>query len=99
MIAWKLFRQMKDGSIAPLFINKRLRLTPGVWYGAECHPTKGFKVRPGWHVCGSPNAPHLSMKGRVWRRVEIDNFTYEERPMSQGGIWFVAMRMRVLAPE
>ena len=98
MIAWKLFRLLKDGSIAPLFINKRLRLEPGVWYEAECHPTKGFAVRTGWHVTAKPNAPHLSTKDRVWRKVEILDYTKLERPESQGGTWYLANKMRVLNP-
>ena len=51
MKAWKLFSLKKDGSIGPLFINKKQRLTPGVWYEAEEHKTKGFAFRPGWHCC------------------------------------------------
>jgi hypothetical protein len=98
MIAWKLFRLMKDGSIAPLFINKRLRLETGVWYEAECHPTKGFAVRTGWHVTAKPIAPHLSPVGRVWRKVEILDYVALERPESQGGTWYLANKMRVLNP-
>jgi len=96
MIAWKLFRQMKDGSIAPLFINKRLRLDSNTWYEAECIPTKGFAVRKGWHVTAQPNAPHLSKKGRVWYQVEIEDYTTIVRPASQGGIWYLANKMKVL---
>ena len=95
MIGWKLFRQMKDGSIASLFIDKKKRYTPGIWYNAENHPTKGFKVRPGFHVCVSPNAPHLSEKGRVWKMVVIDDVEMLERPMSQGGYWYLAQKMMV----
>lgn len=96
MIAWKLFRQMKNGDIAPLFINKKLRLKKDVWYPAEAHRTKGFAFRPGWHVTAQPVAPHLSEKGRVWKRVEIEDFTEIVRPVQQGGIWYLANRMRVL---
>ena len=96
MIAYKLFRQMKDGSIAPLFINKRLRRKLNEWYDAECHPTRGFAVRPGWHVTGEPCAPHLSERGRVWKRVEIEDYQAIERPLSQGGRWYLANKMRVL---
>ena len=96
MIAYKLFRLLKDGQIAPLFINKRLRLQENVWYQAESHPTKGFALRPGWHVTSKPHAPHLSMKGRVWRKVEIEDFVEFIRPASQGGKWFLAKKMRVL---
>ena len=98
MIAWKLFRLMKDGSIAPLFINKRLRLAPGIWYEAELIPTDGFSPRKGFHVTAEPIAPHLNSKKehRVWRKVEIEDYTELIRPESQGGLWYLANRMRVL---
>jgi hypothetical protein len=96
MIAYKLFRELKNGQIAPLFINKKMRLEKDVWYEAECHPTKGFAVRPGWHCTHAPVAPHLSERGRVWKRVEIELFTEVNRPDSQGGMWYLANRMRVV---
>lgn len=96
MIAYKLFKEHKDGSIGPLFINRRLRLETNVWYDAEEHPTKGFAFRPGFHVTALPVAPHLSSKGRTWREVEIEDFVEIHRPASQGGLWYLANRMRVL---
>lgn len=99
MIAWKLFRQMKDGSIAPLFINKRMRLRDNVWYKAKCYPTKGFAVRKGFHVTAEPRAPHLTEKGRVWRKVLINGYTEFQRPESQGGLWYLADEMMVLPQE
>lgn len=80
MIGWKLFRLRKDGSLGPLFINRRQRLHPGPWYMAEEHQTKGFAFRPGWHVCSRHSAPHLSKVGRVWCRVEIKGYTNHQRP-------------------
>lgn len=96
MKAFKLFRLMKDGSLAPLFINKRQRVPVGRWVDAEDHPTKGFARRPGWHCCLKPEAPHLSLKGRVWCEVEIENFRYFERPEAQGGKWVLANKMKVI---
>lgn len=96
MKAYKLFRKMKDGSIAPLFINKRLRLEKNEWYKSECHPTKGFAVRQGWHCCLKPEAPHLSTKGRVWCEVEIADYEYYNRPESQGGTWVLADELKVI---
>ena len=96
MIAYKLVRKMKDGTYAPLFINKRLRLPLNTWMDAECHPTKGFAVRQGWHTTGAPHAPHLSKNGRVWLKVEIDDYERLERPESQGGLWYLAQRMKVI---
>lgn len=42
MRAFKLFQQHRDGSIGPLFINKKQRVPMGAWLPAEQHPTKGF---------------------------------------------------------
>jgi hypothetical protein len=86
---------MKDGSIAPLFINKKLRLKSDTWYEAEEHRTPGFAFRPGWHCCSEPIAPHLSEKNRVWKEVEIEDFIEIKRPESQGK-WLLASRMKVL---
>lgn len=96
MKAYKLFKQRKDGSIGPLFINARQRLEPGVWYDAEDHPTKGFAHRPGWHCAAAPTTKHLSEKGRVWYAVEIEDFHTFPRPEYQGGEWLIARRMRVI---
>lgn len=96
MIAYKLFRLLKNGEIAPLFINKKLRLKTNKWYKAELHATKGFAVRKGFHVTAQPNAPHLSMVGRIWKKVEIEDYVEVIRPESQGGLWYLANRMRVL---
>ena len=96
MIAYKLFKQRKDGSLGPLFINATLRVEIGKKYMAEFHPTKGYKVRPGWHCCAEPLAPHLSKKGRVWCKVEVKGCTKHVRPESQGGIWYTANSLKVL---
>jgi len=96
MIVYKLFRKLKSGEIAPLFINKRFRLPFGQWLEAECHPTKGYAVRPGWHCCFEPYAPHLSEKGRVWVKCEAEGIKVYERPESQGGKWVLADRIKVL---
>lgn len=96
MIAYKLVRKLKDGSLAPLFINQRHRFKIGTTYKAESHPTKGFAYRPGWHCCLTPKAPHLSEKDRVWVKVEITGLTYHTRPESQGGKWVLANTIKVL---
>jgi hypothetical protein len=79
MNAFKLFRQRKDGSLGPLFINRNLVVPIGQWLPAEDHPTKGFAHRPGWHVSREPNAPHLSSEGRVWMQVEIKDYVILKR--------------------
>jgi hypothetical protein len=96
MIAYKLFRLRKDGSIGPLFINRKLVVPIGTWLLAEDHPTKGFAHRPGWHSGHSPSAPHLSNKGRIWCKVEIINYELLQRPASQGGLWYLSKWIKVL---
>jgi len=97
MIAYKLMKQRKDGTLGPLFINRPLRLALGTTYEAESHPTMGYKVRPGFHCCPQPSAPHLSNNGdRQWVEVEIEEYTSEERPKSQGGTWYLANKMTPL---
>ena len=96
MIGYKLVRKMRDGTISPLFINKRSRIPIGKWIDAEEHKTNGFMLRKGFHCLLKPIAPHLSKKGRVWIEVEIDDFEYYERPESQGGTWILAQKMKVV---
>jgi hypothetical protein len=96
MIAYKLCRRLKNGDIKSLFINKKMKLPFNVWMDAECHPTKGFKERPFWHCTSNPVAPHLSMKGRVWIKVEMGDFEVYERPNSQGGLWFLAKKIKLI---
>lgn len=96
MIGYKLFRHRKDGTIGPLFINKRQRIQIGVEYPYEKHLTKGFKYRPGWHICSQPIAPHLSKKDRVWAKVDFTFMYMLDRPKSQGGTWYLGSTMKVL---
>ena len=96
MRAYKLVRKMKDGSLASLFINRKDRMLIGEWMEAESHPTKGFVYRKGWHCTLRPEAPHLGTKGRVWVEVEVEDFEYFQRPESQGGVWVLAQRMKVI---
>jgi hypothetical protein len=96
MKAYKLLRELKDGQIAPLFINKKLRIPIGEWIQAECHPTKGYVVRPFWHCTSQPFAPHLSEKGRVWYEIEMEEYTEFQRPNSQGGLWYLAGKIKVI---
>ena len=96
MIAYKLFRVKKDGSITSLFINKSVSLKTNRWLRSQSHPTPGFAVRPGWHTVAQPEAPHLSLKNRAWYRVELKDYQTLVRPKSQGRTWFLAKRMRIL---
>jgi hypothetical protein len=98
LIAFKLFRVRKDGTLGPLFINCSQRIKPGIWMNAEDHPTTGYAHRPGWHCTPIPAAAHLSLKGRHWFKVEIEGVRTFPRPNNQGGLWYLADRLRVLEP-
>jgi hypothetical protein len=93
--AYKLVRVRRDGSIGPLFINRHQVIPVGKWVKAESHPTPGYKLRPGWHACHTPSAPHLSKKGRAWALVTLKGITKWERPKAQGGTWYTARWMKV----
>lgn len=94
--AYKLFRKRKNGTIGPLFINRRQVIPIGQWLKAEDHPTKGYARRPGWHAARTPHAPHLSTKGRTWYEVEVKDAAPLKRPASQGSEWLIARSIRVL---
>lgn len=98
MKAYKLFKQRKNGTIGPLFINRRQVIPTGKWLDAEEHPTKGYTFRPGWHTTNSPKADHLSMRGRIWMEVEIKDYEKFARPKNQGGMWYIANKMKVIKP-
>ena len=95
-IGYKLFRERRDGSIGPLFINRSLRIPLHEWLPAEDHPTKGYAHRPGWHIGDAPLAPHLKNAGRVWYVVEYKNGYYFPRPAHQGSVWIIAQSLKVL---
>lgn len=94
--AYKLVRLRKNGTLGPLFINRRQILPIGEWLIAEDHPTSGYAHRPGWHVTKRKFAPHLSIKGRVWVLVEVKDFEELIRPESQGGVWWLAKWMKIV---
>ena len=96
MQAYKLFRKMKNGSIRSLFINNKVELPLDEWLDAECLPTPGFAVRFGWHCTAQPVAPHLSKKNRVWGLIEMDEYTELPRPEAQGGMWYLADRIKII---
>jgi hypothetical protein len=96
MIAYKLMRKRRDGSLGSLFINKKFKYPLNEWLVAEAHETKGYAFRAGFHCCLSPEAPHLSLKGRIWVKVEVDDYELYNRPLSQGGVWILAQRMMIL---
>lgn len=98
MIAYKLLRVRADGTLGPLFINRRQVIPTGEWLAAENNTTPGYKSRPGWHALPQPVAPHLSIKGRAWYVVVLRDVTTYDRPKSQGGTWYTAKKMMVIGP-
>jgi hypothetical protein len=96
MIAYKLMRKRKNGTLGSLFINKKVVIPLNVKLEAENHPTKGYQERFGWHCTFKPVAPHLSTKGRVWVKCEVEDYEVYNRPESQGGQWVLAKYMKVL---
>lgn len=96
MIAYKLFNLRKDGTLGSLFINRRGVYPLHRWLEAEEHYTKGFAKRFGWHCLTKPEAPHLSLGGRVWARVEIRFCTRYLVPPSHGKVWYLARKMKIL---
>lgn len=96
MKAYKLLNQRKDGTLGPLFINRKQVIPFDTWLEAEDHPTKGYAHRPGWHCGLEPIAPHLSENSRVWAVCEIEDFYHFPRPQHQGKVWVIASRMKVI---
>lgn len=96
MIVYKLFRVLKDGSIASLFINKKARHKMGIWLKADYYPTKGYSKRFGWHSVKNPYAPHLSLKGRAWFKCEIKDYKEIPRPLNQGEKWFISNEIKII---
>ena len=96
MIAYKLFTKRKNGTLGPLFINKRQVIPLNIKLKAESHRTKRFAFRPGWHSALKKLAPHLSKKGRVWCEVFVEDYKLYERPKSQGGYWVLSNYITVL---
>lgn len=97
MIAYKLFRVRKDGSLGSLFINKKEKLPVGIWLEAKNYPTKGYKERMGWHCLLQPKAPHLSIKNRKWYKVEVEpGYITFDRPEYQGGKWVLSNKIKIV---
>lgn len=98
VVGYKLFRKRKNGTLGPLFINRKQVVPVGEWLEAEDHPTKGYAHRPGWHATLEPVAPHLRQGGdRVWAKVELAGCVKFDRPQSQGGTWVLARRLKVIS--
>jgi hypothetical protein len=97
--AYKLFRQRNDGTLGSLFFARRSVIPIGRWIDSYAITKPGYAFRPGWHCTAAPVAPHLYSKKekRVWGRVELQNATELWRPGVQGGLWYIADKMRVVS--
>jgi len=97
---YKLLHVRKNGTLSPLFINKKQVIPLNTWMIAEDHKTPKFAHRPGWHICSEPNAPHIKLnpkcQKRAWFKVQFFKYETLNRPQSQGGIWFIAKYMKIL---
>lgn len=101
MIAYKLIKIRKDGSIGSLFINASERYPTNTWIDAQGLKRKGFAFRKGWHCMAEPSAPHLkfnlaSGENREFWVVEIEGVEEFSRPLSQGGKWYLAQKIRFI---
>lgn len=94
MKVYKLFRikRNRPNEFFPLFIGKSVGHKIGQWIDAECIPTKGFALRPGWHSGAAPCAPWLMKKDgsmpsdRVWCECTIsDAIDYQPLADLHGG--------------
>jgi hypothetical protein len=97
LAAYKLFHQRRDGSLGPLFINRRQRIPVGEWLDAKPYLTEGYAFRPGWHCMCKPVAPHLKVSDdRLWCKVMVRDYTTYSRPKNQGDKWILAQQMKVV---
>lgn len=96
-------RQRKNGTLGSLFIGRSEIIPVGRWLHAKAIRTKGFAYRPGFHCCASPfDAPHLkrelaSKEQRVWCLCAIQDWYTMPRPENQGGFWYIADLLKILA--
>ena len=112
MIAYKLLRVRKDGTLGPLFVERTRVLPVGGYLEARMDiEPKALATRPGWHCTSKPEAPHLKTdpknEDRQWWKVEIPDVGCEDgrvwtqeihRPEAQGGLWFLTSYMKLIEP-
>lgn len=88
---YKLFECDEQDNLYALFIDKNTIMPTKAWLKAGIHETKGFSLRPGYHIGQIPSAPWLmSANGtyrsqrrknwkRVWAEVEyVADYDYTE---------------------
>src|ERR1035437_6751780 len=92
---YKLLRVRKNGTLGSLFIDRKTIIPINVWLKAKDCKTKGYAHRPGFHCTTKMSAPHLSPYGRAWCECDIEGYEPFKRPSRQGGLWYIAQRMRI----
>lgn len=100
MIAYKLVRKTRTGSLHPLFINRNMTYEIGQTCIAENHKKAGFSERPGFHCVPLPTAPHLKMnlssgEKRVWVRVSVNGYEMHNNVVHKDSLWILANEMTV----
>lgn len=99
--AYKLLRLRKDGSLGALFVGREQHFIVGKWMESRDDlPHPGLAHRPGFHCCSTQSAPHIKTvlkngEVRIWCSVTIENYEQHQRPECQGGLWYVAKRMKI----
>ena len=58
MLAYKLFRKRKDGTLGPLFINRKQVIVPNVWL-----PAKGSTLSTGDFLSNPKDILHWTLNG------------------------------------
>lgn len=98
IICYKLVRLRKNNTLGSLFINRKAILPLNKWIDSKFFPTKGYAERFGWHCTYYPYAPHLKQDNqtRVWVKCEVEECTEYIRPKSQGGIWVLANKIKII---
>lgn len=56
-VGYKLFEMDAEGNLYALFIDKNSVMPVGEWLQAGIFVTKGFSVRPGYHIGDIPDCP------------------------------------------
>lgn len=102
MIAFKLLHVRANGTVGPLFIERKrvLNIEGEIEWANMALKPKGYATRPGFHTCANPYAPHLKLShDRCWFLVEIGgNITEHERPECQGGTWYTSNYIKLIRP-
>ena len=97
MIAYKIFKVRKDGSLGSLYCDTKAKYYLDKWYRSSPYYHPKLKFRPGFHATLKPYAPHIKIKkNRAWYKIDVEDYTFFDRPACQGGKWLVCKKMKIL---